>query len=70
MALISPQQANNLEAHGLKVSSLYIPQVKRKCRLDVGQNYNLPKKECTKAPQCQLEKEKVIMEALRQFRII
>ena len=33
-----------LEKHGLKVSSLYISQVKRKCGLDVGQNYNLSKK--------------------------
>lgn len=32
-----------LEKYGLKVSSLYISQVKRKCGLDVGQNYNLPK---------------------------
>ncbi len=30
-----------LEHTGLKVSSLYIAQVKRKCGLEVGQNYNL-----------------------------
>ena len=41
-----------LEKYGLKVSSLYISQVKRKCGLDVGQNYNLPKKEDAKVPQC------------------
>ena len=40
-----------LEKHGLKVSSLYISQVKRKCGLDVGQNYNLSKKEDAKVPQ-------------------
>ena len=41
-----------LEKYGLKVSSLYVSQVKRKCGLDVGQNYNLSKKEDTKVPQC------------------
>ena len=46
-----------LEKHGLKVSSLYISQVKRKCGLDVGQNYNLSKKEDAKVPQCPPEKE-------------
>ena len=46
-----------LENHGLKVSSLYISQIKRKCGLDVGQYYNLSKKEDAKAPQCPPEKE-------------
>ncbi|MBS5549744.1 MAG: 23S rRNA (uracil(1939)-C(5))-methyltransferase RlmD [Oscillospiraceae bacterium] len=50
-----------LEKHGLKVSSLYISQVKRKCGLDVGQNYNLSKKEDAKVPQCPPEKEAAIM---------
>ena len=45
-----------LEQTGLKVSSLYISQVKRKCGLDVGQNYNLSKKEDAKVPQCPPEK--------------
>lgn len=45
-----------LEKHGLKVSSLYISQVKRKCGLDVGQNYNLSKKEDAKVPQCPPER--------------
>ena len=45
-----------LEKHGLKVSSLYISQVKRKCGLDVGQNYNPSKKEDAKVPQCPPEK--------------
>lgn len=59
-----------LEKHGLKVSSLYISQVKRKCGLDVGQNYNLSKKEDAKVPQCPPEKEAAIMEALKYFRMI
>lgn len=59
-----------LEKHGLKVSSLYISQVKRKCGLDVGQNYNLSKKEAAKVPLCPPEKEAAIMEALKHFRMI
>ncbi len=58
-----------LEKHGLKVSSRYISQVKRKCGLDVGQNYNLSKKEDAKVPQCPPEKEAAIMEALKYFRM-
>ena len=59
-----------LEKYGLKVSSLYISQVKRKCGLDVGQNYNLSKKEDAKVPQCPPEKEAAIMEALKHFQMI
>lgn len=59
-----------LEKHGLKVSSLYISQVKRKCGLDVGQNYNLSKKEDAKVPQCPPEKEVAIMDALKHFQMI
>ncbi len=59
-----------LEHTGLKVSSLYISQVKRKCGLDVGQNYNLSKKEDAKVPQCPLEKEAAITEALKFFGMI
>ena len=59
-----------LEKYGLKVSSLYISQVKRKCGLEVGQNYNLSKKEDAKVPQCPPEKEAAIMEALKYFRMI
>ena len=59
-----------LEKHELKVSSLYISQVKRKCGLDVGQNYNLSKKEDAKVPQCPPEKEATIMEALKYFQMI
>ena len=59
-----------LEHTGLKVSSLYISQIKRKCGLDVGQNYNLSKKEDAKVPQCPPEKEAAIMEALKYFNMI
>ena len=59
-----------LKHTGLKVSSLYISQVKRKCGLDVGQNYNLSKKENAKVPKCPPEKEAAIMEALKYFRMI
>ena len=59
-----------LEKHGLKVSSLYISQVKRKCGLDVSQNYNLSKKEDAKVPQCPPEKEAAIMEALKYFQML
>lgn len=59
-----------LEKHELKVSSLYISQVKRKCGLDVGQNYNLSRKEDAKVPQCPPEKEAAIMEALKYFQMI
>ena len=47
-----------LKEHGLKVSSLYISQVKRKCGIEVGENYNLPKSEDSKQPQCPEEKGK------------
>ena len=59
-----------LEKYGLKVSSLYISQVKRKCGLDVGQNYNLSKKEDAKVPQCPPDKEAAIMEALKHFHMV
>ena len=55
---------------GLKVSSLYISQVKRKCGLEVGEHYNFPKSEDAKQPQCPPEKEKAIMAALRHFQMI
>ena len=59
-----------LEKYGLKVSSLYISQVKRKCGLDVGQNYNLSKKEDAKVPQCPPDKEAAIMDALKHFHMV
>ncbi len=59
-----------LEKFRLKVSSLYISQIKRKCCLEVGENYNLSKKEDSKVPQCPPEKETAITEALKYFRMI
>lgn len=59
-----------LEKHGLKVSNLYISQVKRKCGIEVGENYNLPKSEDSRQPQCPEEKEKAIRDALEQFGMI
>lgn len=66
-----PQIKEYVREHsGLKVSSLYISQVKRKCGLDVGQNYNLSKKENVKQPQCPPEKELAIREAFNYFRML
>ena len=59
-----------LEKTGLKVSSLYIAQIKKKCGLDVGENFNLPKSENARQPQCTPEKEDAIMQAFRHFGII
>ena len=60
-----------LEHTGLKVSSLYISQVKKKCGLEVGKNYNLPKSEnARQAPTCPPEKENAIREALQYFGMI
>ena len=58
------------KTHGLKVSNLYISQVKRKCGIEVGENYNLPKSEDSRQPQCPVEKEKAIKEALEHFGMI
>ena len=59
-----------LEQTGLKVSSLYIAQIKKKCGLDVGENFNLPKSENARQPQCTPEKEDAIMQAFRHFGIL
>ena len=67
-----------LKEHGLKVSNLYISQVKnaikkdcvRKCGIEVGENYNLPKSEDSKQPQCPEEKEKAIKDALEHFGMV
>ena len=59
-----------LKEHGLKVSNLYISQVKRKCGIEVGENYNLPKSEDSRQPQCPEEKEKAIKDALEHFGMI
>mgnify|MGYP004701855091 CR=1 FL=1 len=55
---------------GMKVSNLYISQVKRKCGIEVGKNYNLPKNEDSRQPQCPEDKESAIVEALKYFKMI
>ena len=59
-----------LEHSGLKVSNLYISQIKRKCGIEVGKNYNLPKSEDSRQPKCPPEKEKAIREAFKYFGMI
>ena len=59
-----------LEHTGLKVSYLYIAQVKQKYGIIERENYNKPKSENAKQPQCPPEKEKAITEALRHFGMI
>ena len=58
------------EHTGLKVSHLYIAQVKQKYGIIERENYNKPKSENAKQPQCPPEKEKAITEALRHFGMI
>ena len=55
---------------GMKVSNLYIAQVKRKCGIEVGENFNLPKSQDSRQPQCPKEKEDAIVETLKAFRMI
>ena len=59
-----------LEHSGLKVSSLYIAQVKQKYGIIERENYNKTKSENVKQPQCPPEKEKAITEALKHFGMI
>ena len=59
-----------LEHSGLKVSSLYIAQVKQKCGIIERENYNKPKSEDAKQPQCPPEKERAIMKALKYFGMV
>ena len=59
-----------LEQTGLKVSSLYIAQIKKKCGLDVGENFNLPKSENARQSQCTPQKEEAIMQAFKNFGIV
>ena len=59
-----------LKEHGLKVSNLYISQVKRTCGLEVGENYNLAKSEDAKQPNCPEEKKKAIRDALKHFGMV
>ena len=59
-----------LKEFGLKVSTLYISQIKRKCDIDVGEHYNISQKENQKVPQCPKEKEDAIRAALEHFAMI
>ena len=59
-----------LEHTGLKVSHLYIAQVKQKYGIIERENYNKPKSENAKQPKCPPEKEAAITEALKFFGMI
>ena len=69
-ATYSEIKARVLEQTGLKVSSLYISQVKQKCGLEVREDHHKAKSENTKQPQCPKEKEDAIVEALKHFQMI
>ena len=55
---------------GMKVSNLYIAQVKRECGIEVGETFNLPKSEDSRQPRCPKEKEDAIVEALKVYQMI
>ena len=54
----------------LKVSTLYIAQIKKKCGIELREHYNKSKKEKQIIPKCTPEKEEAIMDALRHFKMI
>ena len=59
-----------LKQYGLKVSSLYIAQIKEKYCIIERENYNLPKTEGNRVPNCPKEKEDAIVDALKHFKMI
>ena len=59
-----------LEQTGLQVTNLYVAQVKRECGIIERENYNKPKSEDSRQPQCPEEKSKAIMEALKHFGMV
>lgn len=59
-----------MEFFRVKVSTLYIAQIKRKYGLEIGENYNKSKKNDAKIPVCPIEKEKMIVEALKHFQML
>lgn len=59
-----------LDKYDTKVSNLYIAQVKEKYGIIERENYNKPKSENSKQPQCPAEKVEMIEEALRHFKMI
>lgn len=69
-ATYKKSKAYVLEHSGLKVSNLYIAQVKRKCGIMEKVNYNLPKTKDSRQPKCPMEKEADIREALEYFQMI
>lgn len=58
------------EHYQAKVSHLYIAQIKKKCGLDVGENFNKAKTEGNRVPNCPPEKERMIREALKYYGMI
>lgn len=58
------------ETFGFKVSTLYIAQVKKKHGLEVREHYNISKNENQKVPQCPIEKEEAILDALKHFKML
>ena len=58
------------EHHQLKVSNLYIAQVKEKCGIKKRENYNKPKSNYNRQPRCPSEKETAIRDALKFYKII
>ena len=59
-----------MEKFDLKVSTLYIAQVRRKYGLDIREHYNISNNESQKIPQCSIEKEEVILDALKHFKML
>jgi 23S rRNA (uracil1939-C5)-methyltransferase len=59
-----------LEHHNVKVSSLYIVQIKRKYGLDFGESYNKPKHDNSRQAHCPPDKEELIKEAFRFYKLI
>lgn len=59
-----------LEKFGVKVSTLYIAQVKKKHGLEVREHYNISKNENQKVLQCSIEKEEAILDALKHFKML
>lgn len=66
-----PQIKAYVKEHtGLSVSSLYIAQIKEKCGMVKRINYNKPKSENSRQPNCPPEKEQAILDAFRHFKMI
>ena len=59
-----------LEKFGFKVSTLYIAQVKKKHGLEVREHYNISKNDNQRVPQCSIEKEEAILDALKNFKML